>query len=532
MAPHTGTATPEQIDVLLNFLDEHRDLARGRLRGADGNVQAKSLGGSAAGGGVHEQILTLAARTYGDSPLFKDLLPDSGASAEEALKPTNPAALKAALDTAYKVASPTSGRLRVIPTPSIPHDKNVYVSKDPSLEDKLSLKPSRKRLVLRPSAVRNDARDAESTVDSVNRLTTKPLRKPLASNSEAAENSVRELAVRPQRSLDKENVDSSSVSEEENIIEQEAPPHPAGIKLQRPGYYTIPSLEDLKEESDPSLEDKLSLKPSRKRLVLRPSAVRNDARDAESTVDSVNRLTTKPLRKPLASNSEAAENSVRELAVRPQRSLDKENVDSSSECSPGELFIFCCHRWGQEPGCSRCETLAKQIAGLYVSEEENVIEQEAPPHPAGIKLQRPGYYTIPSLEDLKDYIRPDGSCVVPNFTIGRKNYGKVFYDCEMDVANLDLDTLDYIRPDGSCVVPNFTIGRKNYGKVFYDCEMDVANLDLDTLVHFLNKEVIIYSEDADKPPIGQALNRKAVVTLDRVWPRDKTQRRLIVDPDR
>ncbi|XP_045541907.1 uncharacterized protein LOC123723373 [Papilio machaon] len=43
MAPHTGTATPEQIDVLLNFLDEHRDLARGRLRGADGNVQAKSL---------------------------------------------------------------------------------------------------------------------------------------------------------------------------------------------------------------------------------------------------------------------------------------------------------------------------------------------------------------------------------------------------------------------------------------------------------------------------------------------------------
>ncbi|KPJ20002.1 hypothetical protein RR48_01234 [Papilio machaon] len=43
MAPHTGSATPEQIDVLLNFLDEHRDLARGRLRGADGNVQTKRL---------------------------------------------------------------------------------------------------------------------------------------------------------------------------------------------------------------------------------------------------------------------------------------------------------------------------------------------------------------------------------------------------------------------------------------------------------------------------------------------------------
>ncbi|XP_045541514.1 LOW QUALITY PROTEIN: nuclear pore complex protein Nup98-Nup96-like [Papilio machaon] len=342
------------------------------LGGFNANTTQVLGGGSAAGGGVHEQILTLAARPYGDSPLFKDLLPDSGASAEEALKPTNPAALKAALDTAYKVASPTSGRLRVIPTPSITHDKKSLFDgleeSDPSLEDKLSLKPSRKRLVLRPSAVRNDARDAESTVDSVNRVVVKCL------------------------GLKKNNLDKE-----------------------------MPEVSERRASW----------------------------------------LTTKPLRKPLASNSEAAENSVRELAVRPQRSLDKENVDSSS-----------------------------------VSEEENVIEQEAPPHPAGIKLQRPGYYTIPSLEDLKDYIRPDGSCVVPNFTIGRKNYGKVFYDCEMDVANLDLDTL----------------------------------------VHFLNKEVIIYPEDADKPPIGQALNRKAVVTLDRVWPRvaacDKTQRRLIVDPDR
>ncbi|CAG5050453.1 unnamed protein product [Parnassius apollo] len=43
MAPHTGSATPEQIDALLNFLDEHRDLARGRLRSLEGKVQAKRL---------------------------------------------------------------------------------------------------------------------------------------------------------------------------------------------------------------------------------------------------------------------------------------------------------------------------------------------------------------------------------------------------------------------------------------------------------------------------------------------------------
>ncbi|CAG4969155.1 unnamed protein product [Parnassius apollo] len=43
MAPHTGSATPEQIDALLNFLDEHRDLARGRLRSLEGKVQVKRL---------------------------------------------------------------------------------------------------------------------------------------------------------------------------------------------------------------------------------------------------------------------------------------------------------------------------------------------------------------------------------------------------------------------------------------------------------------------------------------------------------
>ncbi|CAG4935778.1 unnamed protein product [Parnassius apollo] len=43
MAPHTGSATTEQIDTLLNFLDEHRDLARGRLRSLEGKVQAKRL---------------------------------------------------------------------------------------------------------------------------------------------------------------------------------------------------------------------------------------------------------------------------------------------------------------------------------------------------------------------------------------------------------------------------------------------------------------------------------------------------------
>ncbi|CAH2217001.1 jg26637, partial [Pararge aegeria aegeria] len=127
-----------------------------------------------------------------------------------------------------------------------------------------------------------------------------------------------------------------------------------------------------------------------------------------------------------------------------------------------------------------------------VSEGEHVPTRDAPPHPAGVKLTRAGYYTIPTLEEM----------------------------------------INYIRPDGSCVVPHLTIGRKNYGNVYYDCEIDVAGLDIDSLVHFLNKEIIIYPEDEEKPPVGEGLNRRAIVTLERVWPRDKTEKRPITEPDR
>lgn len=114
------------------------------------------------------------------------------------------------------------------------------------------------------------------------------------------------------------------------------------------------------------------------------------------------------------------------------------------------------------------------------------------PNLAGVILQRSGYYTIPPLSKLSDYMTDDGACKVPNFTIGRRGYGNVYYDCEVDVANLNLDEL----------------------------------------VHFRHKEVVIYPDDENKPPIGTALNRKAQITLDQVWPHDKTLREPIKDRER
>lgn len=62
-----------------------------------------------------------------------------------------------------------------------------------------------------------------------------------------------------------------------------------------------------------------------------------------------------------------------------------------------------------------------------------------PPHPAGLILSRPGYYTIPSLEALGEMVDEDGNCFVEDFTIGREGYGSIFFPGITNVANMNFD---------------------------------------------------------------------------------------------
>lgn len=152
-----------------------------------------------------------------------------------------------------------------------------------------------------------------------------------------------------------------------------------------------------------------------------------------------------------------------------------------------------------EPGLSlkKSESNQKPVTQTTQTEiEENdndsvTSESEPDAHPTGIILTKPEYYTKPSLDVLTNYISEDGSCMVKGFAVGRLGYGNVRFS----------DTFD------------------------------VSGLNLDELVIFRDREITVYPDDSIKPPVGQGLNRKAQVTLDRVWPYQKSEKRIIKDVD-
>ena len=69
------------------------------------------------------------------------------------------------------------------------------------------------------------------------------------------------------------------------------------------------------------------------------------------------------------------------------------------------------------------------------------LQETPPPHPAGIVLTRPGYYTDPSMDELAQLTDDNGHCVVENFAVGREGYGNVFFEGITDVTGLNLDDI-------------------------------------------------------------------------------------------
>ena len=126
---------------------------------------------------------------------------------------------------------------------------------------------------------------------------------------------------------------------------------------------------------------------------------------------------------------------------------------------------------------------------------DNQSEGSSPPisaHPANISLERPDYFTIPSMQDLATLTDAKGDCIVENFSIGRVDYGCITF-------------------------PGLT---------------NVSNMNLDEIIHIRRKEVHVYPDETKKCPVGQGLNKPAEITLHRIWPTDKETKKPIIDPSR
>ncbi|KII64871.1 Nuclear pore complex protein Nup98-Nup96 [Thelohanellus kitauei] len=86
-----------------------------------------------------------------------------------------------------------------------------------------------------------------------------------------------------------------------------------------------------------------------------------------------------------------------------------------------------------------------------------------------------------------------------------------------------IDELDQLVVDNHCYVKNFTVGRFNVGKVVFEGETDVYNINLDQTVFINEYEVEVYRDDDPnciKPPVGSGLNKPARLTLYNVFPKD------------
>lgn len=349
---------------------------------------------------IHQQILSLTSNPYGDNDLFKGLKPSAS---EDSLRPTNPAAQKALLESSsnFKVSPNIGSKIRVKPIGAVVSKKSLFdglEEYDASLDESFSLKTNAKRLIIKPRA---------------------SVGTPKTLNDSSILNRTR---------------DELKITEKENDA-------PELFQNQIPLLQS--SSDDLEGDRRVSW---LRTAPSQG-IRSRPK-LRDDVGDT-----TINQLNTGNASKEPESQQKEAEGS-------PSNSLLNETFRSIDDIQ-GEADL-------------------------------SIFTGPSEPHPTGIILRRAGYYTIPTIDEI----------------------------------------IEYMNEDGQCVVPNFTIGRRGYGNVFFDEEIDVAGLNLDEICHFRNKEIILYQDDDNKPPVGEGLNRKAQVTLDQIWPHDKNTHEPIKDPER
>ncbi|VVA94118.1 unnamed protein product [Arabis nemorensis] len=96
----------------------------------------------------------------------------------------------------------------------------------------------------------------------------------------------------------------------------------------------------------------------------------------------------------------------------------------------------------------------------------------------------------------------------------------------------ELATKERVNPGHCKRVRDFVVGRHGYGSIKFLGETDVRKLDLEMLVQFNNREVIVYMDESQKPPVGEGLNKPAEVTLLNIKCMDKKSGKQVTEGSR
>lgn len=138
----------------------------------------------------------------------------------------------------------------------------------------------------------------------------------------------------------------------------------------------------------------------------------------------------------------------------------------------------------------------------------------------GAKITSAGAREVPTLSSPKHADKAKASPLLPRLCA-------VDYFTKPDMASLE--AMAQRDPDALACVENFTVGRRGVGTVRWLAPIDVRGLDLDNLVKFQSREIRVYLDEEDKPPVGEGLNQPAEVTLLGIYRIDKATGKPMTD---
>ncbi|KAL1196169.1 Nuclear pore complex protein NUP98B [Cardamine amara subsp. amara] len=168
--------------------------------------------------------------------------------------------------------------------------------------------------------------------------------------------------------------------------------------------------------------------------------------------------------------------------------------------------------------------------GAKHENKNNSETREAPPvkaaeaSPVKVHQKQNGTQENHGGEDKKSsYSSPSGADI--KSLMPKLNHSEYFTEPRIQ----ELAAKETVDPGYCKRVKDFVVGRHGYGSIKFLGKTDVCRLDLEMLVQFHNREVNVYMDESKKPPVGQGLNKPAVVTLLNIKCMDKKSGKQVTE---